>query len=493
MKKLVALLLVLCMAVSLVACGNPDSGKDGTTGSTNATTGNNNGGNSGNNGGSSASKNNDDLINPEKFGGKTLQLYGFSSAAFEDIEEMGYGSYIWMMRAAIDEWAYLNNVTIVFEGDYEQNALLGAINSGAKPDMFLHCDKFPAVANLGITRELTEDEYNQLASICGNSYLDMMNYKGKSHGVNYPWSGMSLFYYNKTMFEEYGEKTPKEYYMEGNWTWETMEKCLEAITKDLDSDGKKDTYGSGWIWNLANQLQTKIDVDGKMLLMLDDPKCEEMYRKWLDMEYKGYNVTGALGAYGDCDVATTPRPGTHIGDAELYNYAHLNQTLVNGDVIETIPTPLYDYNTSRLTGVTPAFMSILSTCDESEATLALMSYILRVGMAYMDEFSVGLFECDYEGMRGATEYSQGWKDNFADIVAERQEEFDALEDWDAELYEKMSAEISASTKFTGGSTAVPADNSIQNDVKDLPSASAYPIIYNKYKAIVDKYNSLYAN
>ena len=309
MKKLAALLLALCMVIGMVACTTkPDSGKDGTTGSNNNATTGNNDATGDNNGGSTAVKNNDDLIDPEKFGGKTLQLYGFSSAAFEDIEEMGYGSYIWMMRAAVNEWAYLNNVTIEFEGDYEQNAILGAINSGAKPDMFLHCDKFPQVANLGITRELTEEEYNQLASICGTTYLDMLTYKGKSHGVNYPWSGCILFYYNKTMFEEYGEKTPKEYYMEDNWTWETMEKCLEAVTKDLDGDGKKDTYGSGWIWSLIGA--TSVDKEtGKMSLNLDNPEHAEKYRKWLDMEYRGYNVTGSLGAYGDCDVATNPRPG----------------------------------------------------------------------------------------------------------------------------------------------------------------------------------------
>ena len=200
MKKLIALFLILCMVVGLVACGKTDTGASNPTAGNNPTTGNNSTGS--NSGGdhniiqgdatvgagivNTSITNNNDLIKPDVYGGKTLQIYGFSSAAFEDIEEMGMGSFIWMMRAAIDEWAYLNNVTIVYEGDYDQNTLLGAINSGAKPDLLLHCDRFPACANVGIVRALTDEEYNQLAETCGTKFLDMLNYKGKSHGVNYP-------------------------------------------------------------------------------------------------------------------------------------------------------------------------------------------------------------------------------------------------------------------------------------------------------------------
>jgi hypothetical protein len=45
---------------------------------------------------------NDEYVNPEKFGGKTLQIYGCSSITYDDIENMeGEGTFIWMMRAAI--------------------------------------------------------------------------------------------------------------------------------------------------------------------------------------------------------------------------------------------------------------------------------------------------------------------------------------------------------------------------------------------------------
>ena len=503
MKKLIALLLVLCMVFGLVACAKPDSGKDSTGGTTagnssKPTTGATVGNHDIIQGDATLAngivnpeiKNNDDLIKPDVYGGKTLQLYGFSSAAFEDIEEMGMGSFIWMMRAAVDEWATLNNVTIVYEGDYDQNTMLGAINSGAKPDLLLHGDKFPISANVGIVRALTDEEYNQLAETCGTKFLDMLNYKGKSYGFNYPWSGNCLFYYNKTMFEEYGVKTPKEYYMEGNWTWDTMEKCWEEITKDLDGDGKKDTYGSGQYGSLVFPYTLKEDDNGRLIGLMG---TSEEYGRMMEIEYKGKHETGALGQYMDCTVATNPRPGTHVGDAEWYNYAHLNQTLVNGDVIETImiPYPSAD-TTERNIQFTQAFMSILTSCDEPEATLDLMTYILRVGMRYMDEFSLGLFQCNYEGMRGASEYSAGWKENFAYVIEERVAEFEAIEDWDQEMYEKMVADIFAAKGFIGRSYAG-YSVSLSKDEGALPPASKRPLLVAAQQAAVDKYNNLYAN
>ncbi len=504
MKKLIALLLVLCMVVGLVACGKGDGGKE-TTG---ATTGNNGGTTTTPTGENSANvesntgvgkdvsntgiTSNDDLINPA-FAGKTIQIYGFSSAAYDDISEMGYGNFIWMMRAAIDEWAALNNVTIVFEGDYDQNTVMGAINSGEKPDLLLHCDRFPIIASLGIVRSFTEEEYKQLSDICGEKYLDMLQYKGDSYGINYPWSGNNLFYYNKTMFEEYGVKTPKEYYMEDNWTWDTMVECFKEVTKDLDGDGKMDTYGSGTYGSIATPYTYKEDLETGELTFIGG--TDEAYRKFLEIKYNGLNIDNYLGTHADCTIATNPRPATHNGDAEWYNYAHLNQTLVNGDVVETLPLPLYQADQpNRYVQFTQAFMSVFKTCDEPEATISLISYILRVGMRYMSDYSLGLFKCDYEGMRGTTDYSAGWKENFEWIVEERRAEFDAIEDWDQELYNKMIADIFADStihyigkNYAGGQSITDAE------IDKLPPASALPLITQKAEAWLATYNSMYVN
>lgn len=516
MKKLIALLLVLCMVVGLVACGKKPVDDPNGTGSTGSTGGSaNNGGsgdktqmgggiistdgytggtlsNTGGDGlggkGDATITSNDDLINPD-FKGKTLQVYGYSSAEFDYIEDMGKGSFIWMVRAAIDEWAALNGVTVVFEGDYNQSTVLGAINSGEKPDILLGGKTFPNIANMGILRPLTDAEYKQLADTCGEMYLDMLTYKGQSYGFNGPWSGNHLCYYNKTMFEEYGVKTPKEYYMEDNWTWDTYVQCCKEITKDLDGDGKFDTYGTGYFTVLWTPYRWSEAEDGT----LTHHHNTDLYKKYLNYYYTG-NAEGWLGKWTTCSIASNPRPGMDTSDAEWYNFEHLNKTLVNGDVIETIfpPSPSGNKDEQILT-YTSDYYGIFSTCDEPEAALSLLTYILRVGMRYMSEFSCGLYGCNYEGIRGVTAYSLGWRENFQEIVEQRLADFEALEDWDQEMYDKMYQDILNCKPVINGRSYAGMTGMKDDPALELPPASSLPLILAHYDAQVQTYNDLYAN
>ena len=511
MKRFLALLLALCMVFALVACGKTDT-TDGTGATKNQAANNEetewtyvhevNTGNfaveelvtgTGMNATSTEILNNDDLVNPEKFAGKKLQIYGYSSATYEDIDEMGKGTFIWMVRAAVADWAALNQVEVEFIGGFDQNVIMGDINAGGNPDLLIYANKFPAPATSGIIRPFTEDEYAQLAKTCGNYYLDMLKYKGQSYGVQSPWSGGTLCYYNKTVFENYGVKSPGEYFMEGNWNWDTYEKCMTEITRDLDGDGKMDIYGSGTHHALLGMHRYRLNDDGKLeSLVRNSPEI----KRWLEIQYKGHKETHALGSYADCTIATTPRPALHMGDAEWYNFEHLNQTLVNGDLVECVPVPKFTNESESWYSHTIVYSSILTSCDESEATLSLLNYILRVGMRYISDFSLGLYKCNYEGIRGACKYSYQWKQNFKQIVADRQEAFDALEDWDQELYEKMQYEVlNADNHRIGLNIPGQPDNgsTLGSEATSMPPASSLPVIAAREEAWINEYNNLYAN
>ena len=513
MKKLMVLLLVLCMVLSLAACGKKTDTTDGTGESKNNAA--NNGEtewtyehviNTGNfkedelvTGTNAAATNpellsNDDLINPEKFAGKKIQIYGYNSATFEDIDEMGKGSFIWMVRAAVAEWAALNQVEVEYVGGFDENVIMGDINSGGHPDLLIYANKFPMPAVTGLIRAFTDEEYEKLAETCGNYYLDMMDYKGQSYGVQSPWSGGTLFYYNKTLFEQYGVKSPAEYYMEGNWNWDTFQKCIDQICKDIDGDGKLDIYGSGTVQRLIPfPMYLQEDDNGKLTSLI---RNSEAFAKYLDIAYQTTTVTKSWGAYADCTIATTPRPATHMGDAEWYNFEHLNQELVNGDQIEVVPMPDYAGDDDTYYWHTMVYSSILSSCDEPEATLSLLCYTLRVGMRYMSDFSLGLYKCNYEGMRGACKYSYQWKQNFAQIVAERQEAFNALDDWNQELYEKLQYDVlNATYHFSSQTYPNASRGAVSNNewAGKLPAASALPLIASQEEAWINEYNNLYAN
>ena len=494
MKRLVALLLVVCLAFGLVACSTPSTNPTATTGSTNnGGTNNGTGNNEGsNNGGATGTdyvepNSNDQYINPE-FAGKTLQLWGLSSATFDDIENMVRPDYEWMIRVAIDEWATLNDVTIEFGGDYNEAQIMSAINNGDTPDLLLQYNKFPAAANQGIVRAFTEDEYNKLVAICGSEVLDMVEYQGEIYGLHMPWAGYNLFYYNKTMFENYDAKTPKEYYLEGNWNWDTMAQCWEDITKDLDGDGTMDTYGIGCFSAIFESYPIEEDENGNLYSTVNSDK----YRKQREIIYKGTMETGSMIDNNSfVTMSRNPRPGTMCNDAEWYNYSHLLQTISNGDVLEVVPVPCYDPE-NPVNPVHIQFMSILTSCDEPEATMSLLSYILKVGQRCMAEWSVGLFECEYEGLRAVTEYGQYFMEYFNDCVVDRTEEFAELEDWDQEFYEIMVKDLQ-SRKRVYYRHYLPENPVITADVAKLPTASAMPQIEAVFQAYCEKYNSLYAN
>ena len=510
MKRLLAMLLALVMVISLIACGKPANKTDGTESNVDAGTTEPKETTPiredvsditpdilAKDPGDKAPDSNDDLINPEKFGGKTLQIYGLSSIVYDDIENMaGEGNFLWMMRAAADEWAELNNVTLSYDGDYNSSTILGAINSGERPDLLIMCTQAPNASNMGITKAFTQEQYDQIAKICGKQYLDMMNYKSESHGLVYPWSGCTWFYYNETMFQNYGAKTPLEYYKEGNWTWETMEDCFEAVTKDTDGNGKidkTDTYGCSTLIYLSKPYYLEEGDDGKLTCVV---QTNEQFRSYADMCYRGVRETLSLAGPGnqECTISTTPRPGTHMGDAEWYNFRHLYQVNDLGDVIRTIPMPVYTKeNPIRWTQFTEHTASMMVSCDEEEATMALLCYILKVGMrTWMSDYSCGLYKCTYEGMRGASEYSKAWLELFKEALEERRAEFAEIPDWDQETYAKMVEEVLTAPayvqkRYTG------MNFGYNSAINTMPPASSLPIVEQSENAWISKYNSLYAN
>jgi len=499
MKKLIALLLVICMVISLSACKKPADNPGGTTGqSAKATedtkadtptegTGKPDAPTEGV--GTPEVPGNDEAADPKPFAGKKLQIYGYSSSSYEDLQNMGRGTYIWMVRAAVDEWAYLNDVEVDFVAGYDQSVILGDIHGGGKPDLLLYCNRFPLPALTGITRAFTQEEYDTLAATCGTYYLDMLQYKGQSYGVVSPWSGGNLFYYNKTQFEKYGVKSPAEYFMEDNWNWDTFETCITEITRDEDGDGINELYGSGTTtWLVPEFYYRELGEDGKLTSLM---RNSEAFKRYLEI-YSTAVKNKTHGKYATAYIATIPKPATSIGDGEWYNFQHMHQVLVNGDVIEVVPVPKYTNASESVYTHTAVYSSILSSCDEPEATLSLLNYVLQAGMRYMADFSLGLYKCEYEGITGASEYSAGWKQRFDAIVAQRQAEFDKLSGWDQTLYEKTIAYIlEADIHYVSHDYPKESDGAFIGPIPTTPSVNDLNTIAEREEEWIKKFNEKY--
>lgn len=507
MKKLLALLLVLCMVLSMVACAKPADSADGTT-----TTGEETEDTEETVGireditvveeddlilKTDDVDSNDAYINPEKFGGKTIHIAGIDSESFDDISNMGKGTYLWMMRAACEDWAALNNCTIEYICSNDSTSILTAVNSGDTPDLVLYTNAFPQLANLDITKPFTDDQVATLEKIVGEGWMELLKYAGDIHGVEIPWGGNHWYYYNRTMYENYGAKSPKEYYLEGNWTIDTMEKCHESVTRDNNGNGKideDDTYGISSDYIMAfmtSPYAIAEDEDGKLTSTV---ATSAEYRRLLEMNYKGQTETlSVLSGYFTSKTSTNPRPSAHYADAEWYNFEHLYEVLDNGDVVECLPMPVYSTeNPTRTTNYTVRFMGMLNSCDEDEAAFALFCYILKVGMRYTSDFSVGLYDCSYDGIQGASDYSKAWMKQFKKVLQDRRRAFMEIEDWDQEAYIQMVKDMfSSDTKQYVVRSYEGAEN-YKGSTAGLPPASVIAKLSEHYSAWIAKYNSLYA-
>ena len=487
MKKILALLLVLCTLVGLVACGKKEPAS---TNSSTPTTGNST---------SDPTDTTEDphlTVTPETspYKGKTLEIYGIGTAvSYTNYDSFGKGNFVWMEKAAIEEWAAINGVKIEWKGTYNQNGILASIQSGDHPDLIFHSNQFPAISNVGLTAELTDAEYEKLAAICGNVYLDMLKYKGKATGFVRPWTGTYMCYYNKTMFENYGVKTPKEYFMEGAWNWENFVKCAVEMTKDIDSDGDIDTYGvnNDSMYALVNTW--KQDETGKLISTIDEPWMQDYIRLKYDM-YAVKKIVQNPGTNQIQKNVTYPMCAMQLSDCEPYNFEHMYQSIANGDELEVVPIPEWrgeNGETLGMSRLTQSVVHMASSCDEREAAVDLLAYLLKCGLKYISDFSLGAVKCDYVGMQGKCDLSKKWMEAFKKVCDDRAAAVKKIENYDEELVAKINTYLAGEDLAVNYNVSKVTVLSGYAEIINLPPASSIPIIKQKYQAALDAYNDTY--
>ncbi len=156
--------------------------------------------------------------------------------------------------------------------------LLQGVAAGAPADYTIYYDN--QLANLVANKVLQPvDPYIYIADpFWDKGVMGMFSWNGKNYGMNCTLGtdmNVGMIYYNKTMFEDAGEKEPIEYYEDGEWDFETFEKVAKRMTVDSNDDGVTDIYGfaSWWVeWTLlanGNRL-VKQNQDGSVDLTLKD-------------------------------------------------------------------------------------------------------------------------------------------------------------------------------------------------------------------------------
>ena len=180
--------------------------------------------------------------------------------------------------------------TVTTWAEYEQK-LLSTIGAGKPVDLVLASAwNFPRVAIKNILQPI--DEYINLDDpFWHKGTTEAYRYAGKHYCAASQGSAVFIWY-NKTMFENNGVKTPAEYYEEGQWNFENFQKVAMELTIDTDRDGNIDQWGFGtWIndaFVYANDGDfVKFKPDGAIDLVMNSPETlmglqfiQDMYFKY---------------------------------------------------------------------------------------------------------------------------------------------------------------------------------------------------------------------
>jgi ABC-type sugar transport system, periplasmic component len=119
--------------------------------------------------------------------------------------------------------------------DYQQKLAIMAASKTAPDIVWLAERMIPQFLTTGQLLDISsikDDAEYEFSDIIPSS-LSAFEQDGKLYGIPFSTPPQVVFY-NKTLFEQNGLKTPMELYQEGNWTYEELAKAAEAIAKPND-------------------------------------------------------------------------------------------------------------------------------------------------------------------------------------------------------------------------------------------------------------------
>jgi len=337
-KKWVALLLTAVMVMSMAGCGqtsgNEGSSKSGLQSSTPDS--------------SVAQPSSSDTEDEKPYKGLHLKIWGFYDFATTVESDIAVYRAEEPLFHAINEWCLENECTWewVKYDIPDTNLLLSAVASGNGPDLLYTYNHFPWGVTTGMLEPLDEyyDDFAEtFSSFNWEDYALVSD--GSFYGTIIPWGAHRVIQYDRTLFEELGVKTPMEYFMEGNWNWETFQTTLQDITKDTNGDGVLDTRGISLARLSSTFLnEVKLEEDGSISSTLNSERSRAFY----NMIYEEYSVTGSIIpgweqiGNGNAYYATGAVPcytAMYTSNIMHYDVSQLLYADANGRVLETVPVP----------------------------------------------------------------------------------------------------------------------------------------------------------
>ncbi|MBQ6885775.1 MAG: extracellular solute-binding protein [Clostridia bacterium] len=212
------------------------------------------------------------------------------------------------------------------------------------------------------------------------SVMDTQKINGKYYGVSVNGSLNSEYicmFFNETKFKDRGVKTPREYWEEGNWNWDTFLECAKAMTYE---DNGVQVYGylnrgSSYITYWTQAAGTDfINYDGsKFTANLSDTKLIDTLKFYNDLGHK-YKVGDPENTYGVPDFRT--------GNAAMFSCITYpmrkdSDTKFNQmtDTIDAVPFPM-PKGEKEVALIDSTLFGILKGAKNEEGAAVFLRYFL---------------------------------------------------------------------------------------------------------------------
>lgn len=486
-KRWLALLMAMsCVTASLAACGEQEEQKQEESKSVEASAS------------SSTPESSSQPVEEEKspFAGLHMTIWGpnldYADQVFEKPSGNWYGYY------AMEEWCLENDCTWEgILGNSNTNALMAAIAGDTTLDVYQYSEQFPAVANLGMLQPI--DEYwDYFVELFEGYDIEpyKLEYKGHVYGISAPVGNAMMIRYDRTLFEDLGVKTPKEYFMEDNWTFETYFQTMREITRDTNGDGTYDIVG-GTRERAQYLVGTPyiINDDGTISPNIDTQRQRDYWSE----------VYQLLGVEGVMDTTYMAKPGTDkegqyhamaVSGVDWMTPSNLIKVDNDGHVIEAVPLPKWKADDPEYyRDLVSSHYCVPRTAQNVEASLNLIAKLVKVLINEVKLKSDGFLEIPFTGLQGTLPetviYNEAAKANADNLNATLR----AMPEYDAEFIKKVTEYMDA-TPILQRYTFVNMPSYVAGKFKELwngsePAATAIAKATETAKALCDEYNTNY--
>ncbi len=431
------------------------------------------------------------------YDGVTLKLLGYGFTSSFDAE----GNIKDVTDSNLPLWAALLEFAEKTGVKYEHLSgdVASLIAAGEVPDLWNTNNQYPEVCAKGLVEPWDAEWVTKLGEKHGEYWLECMNYAGECYGIAHKWSSLGGLQYNYTKMVELGIKTPREYYLEGEWTWENFFKMLNECVIDVDGDGaleydgiSKNSFNSFLLPDVA------IDEEGKVQSLVDT----ERYRTLHNYIYNAYQ-TGAIGNHGNGLNGNPTYTLCRWYRFGAYTLGRVNSVgyVVGDDYIDSIMPPRMNAeDTEQSCCVNFVYMFRPAGASQKdaktvEAAYALVDYMYECEEQFMNiRAGFEAFPFEGEGITGTTPETKEWMEKLMVSLDNDMAITKAHPDYDPEWVVTLAEWYSnAPIHFLNLKIPGVANNGItSNDALNTPTATFISMYAPVHQAQCDAFNLLYA-